>query len=113
MLTSGSAPISGEVLDFLKIAFGHDVLEGYGMTENCGTCCRNYADDNKSGGTVGPPSPVNEVKLIDVPEMGYTSEDKPYPRGELCSRGANHFIGYYKGVCMDEHCTELAYRIKN
>jgi len=66
------------------------------MTENCGTCCLNYSDDNKSSGTVGAPQPVNEVKLVDVQEMGYTSEDKPYPRGELCTRGANHFIGYYK-----------------
>jgi len=96
MISSGSAPISGEVLDFLKIAFGNDVMEGYGMTENCGTCTRNYPHDNKSGGTVGPPHPCNEIKLVDVPEMGYTSLDKPYPRGELCTRGANNFVGYYK-----------------
>lgn len=66
------------------------------MTENCGTCTANYPTDHKAGGTVGPPKPVNEVKLIDVPGMGYTSEDKPYPRGELCVRGANLFVGYYK-----------------
>lgn len=68
------------------------------MTENCGTCCVNYADDRNAAGTVGTCQPVVEIKLIDVPEMGYTSEDKPYPRGELLSRGANHFQGYYKGV---------------
>lgn len=77
------------------------------MTENCGTCTTNYADDIKSGGTVGPPRPVNEVKLIDVPAMGYTSEDKPYPRGELCSRGANHFQGYYKGAFCSFLCWGL------
>lgn len=28
MIASGSAPIAADVLDFLKIAFGGDVLEG-------------------------------------------------------------------------------------
>ena len=27
--------------------------------------------------------PVNEIKLIDVPERSLTSEDKPNPRGEI------------------------------
>jgi long-chain acyl-CoA synthetase len=96
MVSSGSAPISPQVMDFLKIAFSCEVAEGYGMTENCATCTKTWSDDPNASGTVGPPLPINEVKLIDVPAMGYTSEDKPNPRGEICMRGPNCFTAYYK-----------------
>ncbi|KAF5358282.1 hypothetical protein D9756_001698 [Leucocoprinus leucothites] len=96
LVTSGSAPISSEVMDFLKIAFACEVDEGYGMTETAATTTKSWPGDSTASGTVGPPQPVNEVKLVDVPAMGYTSEDEPNPRGELCIRGLNTFTEYYK-----------------
>jgi len=96
IVTCGSAPISPEVMDFLKIALCCEVTEGYGMTENCGTCCRCWPGDPASSGFVGSPQPFNEIKLLDVPAMGYSTDDRPNRRGELCVRGWNCFSTYYK-----------------
>ncbi|KAJ7349209.1 long-chain-fatty-acid-CoA ligase [Mycena albidolilacea] len=96
LMSSGSAPISRDVADFLNIAFSCYVSEGYGMTETCAVGNKTWKDDADSCSTVGPPQSSNEMKLVDVPAMGYTSEDIPNPRGELYVRGANCFSRYYK-----------------
>ncbi|AQK57336.1 AMP-binding protein [Zea mays] len=94
LMTSGASPLSPDVMEFLRICFG-EVLEGYGMTEtSCVISTMNIGD--RSIGHVGSPNPSCEVKLVDVPEMNYTSEDQPYPRGEICVRGPIIFCGYYK-----------------
>jgi long-chain acyl-CoA synthetase len=44
-----------------------------------------------TAGHVGAPTPACEVKLADLPEMGYTNADAPNPRGEVrgrCGAGA-------------------------
>jgi len=94
-MLSGSAPISPEVQDFMKICFSCEFYEGYGQTENGAGSFLTLLGDTQSG-TVGVPLPMCEVKLVDIPEMSYTSKDKPHPRGEICVRGYNVMKGYYK-----------------
>lgn len=67
------------------------------MTENSACVSLCWPNDPSSSGTVGAPQPTNEIKLVDVPEMGYFATDIPDPRGEILTRGAVCFNSYYKG----------------
>ncbi|KAJ7074261.1 long-chain-fatty-acid-CoA ligase [Mycena amicta] len=96
LIGTGSAPISRDVLDFLNIAFSCYISEGWGMTETSGCGTKTWPGDATASGTVGPPQSSNLLKLVDVPAMGYSAEDRPNPRGELCIRGANVMTRYYK-----------------
>jgi long-chain acyl-CoA synthetase len=69
---TGGAHTTAAVLAFMRDCFGCSVTDGFGATEAGG-----IAWDGTIGSAV-------KTKLLDVPEMGYTSADKPYPRGELC-----------------------------
>uniref|UniRef100_A0A7S3PCP5 Long-chain-fatty-acid--CoA ligase n=1 Tax=Aplanochytrium stocchinoi TaxID=215587 RepID=A0A7S3PCP5_9STRA len=101
LMMTGSAPIADHVLNFLRAAFGVPVQEGYGQTESS-LAITNTALDDFTVGHVGIPTPNCEVRLIDVPEMGYLCTDKNHNdlpcvgRGEVVFRGANVFAGYYK-----------------
>lgn len=81
-MSSGSAPIDKDVLDFLKICFCAPISEAYGLTETSGASCITSVDD-KLTGHVGGPSEAVKFRLKDLPEMSYLSTDKPYPRGEI------------------------------
>lgn len=100
VMITGSAPIAKEVLNFLKIAFCCQIHEGYGQTECGAPASITWTKDPQSGHVGGPYSTL-EFKLVDVPEMNYTSEDKDeqgvsYPRGEVCYRGYSVFKGYFR-----------------
>jgi long-chain acyl-CoA synthetase len=96
VLISGAAPISATVAEFIHIAFQAPMLEGYGLTETCATLTLGVLDCPNMGRDVGIPLPCNEVKLVDVPDMGYLTTDQPHPRGEIWVRGFNVFSGYFK-----------------
>mmetsp|Transcript_33515 Transcript_33515/g.58708 ORF Transcript_33515/g.58708 Transcript_33515/m.58708 type:complete len:663 (-) Transcript_33515:23-2011(-) len=97
---TGSAPISPEVLDFLKICFCCPLIEGYGQTETNAASCMTMFSDPESG-HVGGPMPCIEVKLQDIPEMNYTTTSRDAsmnitPCGEVCFRGPAVFSGYFR-----------------
>ncbi|WP_328606797.1 carboxylic acid reductase [Amycolatopsis sp. NBC_00345] len=82
---TGSAPISPELRAWVESLTDLHVMNAYGATE-IGMVLRD--------GLVSRP-PVIEYKLVDVPDLGYFTTDRPHPRGELAVKSVNVFGGYY------------------
>lgn len=104
MLT-GSAPISGEVMGFLKVCFCCPFLEGYGMTETSAGSVTMLTSD-KTYGHVGGPVANVKIRLRDIPEMGYlhNNPDGTNPKGEVCFWGPSIMPGYYKNQEKTAEC---------
>jgi fatty acid CoA ligase FadD9 len=83
---TGSAPTSPELRAWVESSLEMHLLDGYGSTE---------AGMVLFDGEVQRP-PVVDYKLVDVPDLGYFSTDRPHPRGELLLKTQNMFPGYYK-----------------
>lgn len=94
-LVSGSAPLDPSLQQFLSIVTSARVMQGFGMTETYALGLAQPKGD-VSVGNCGGVSVCSELCLLSVPDMEYTIEDKPFPRGELLIRGPNVFKEYYK-----------------
>ncbi|XP_055355739.1 long-chain-fatty-acid--CoA ligase 5-like isoform X2 [Paramacrobiotus metropolitanus] len=89
---TGSAATDGEILNFARAVFGCYIFEVYGQSECCGPItCTPYGV--VSTDHVGVPFFGVEVKLVDVPEMGYFAADG---KGEVCARSDFTMDGYFK-----------------
>ncbi len=84
----GSAPTSQKVKEFIVDCFKIFLVEGYSNTE-AGSGSLTIADRVNR-------EVVIDYKLSDVPELGYFSTDKPYPRGEFCVKTKYGVKQYYK-----------------
>jgi len=107
---SGAAPISAELAAWLARVFEVEVAQIYGLTECSGgaissikqmaTIAAEAANDrNLIHSASGYPCPYGIVRLIDVPELGYSvalSRSNPKPRGEVLLRGPFNITAYYK-----------------
>lgn len=107
MTISGSAPLSKEVLLFLRCLLNGVIIEGYGATETTGPTTLQVGTDYTVG-NVGGCLPCCEYKLVDVPDMGYFNTDRDHNgmvckgRGELFIRGYNITPGYFKSPEITE-----------
>ncbi|XP_030594857.1 long-chain-fatty-acid--CoA ligase 4 [Archocentrus centrarchus] len=95
MMLSGGAPLSPDTQRFMNVCFCCPVGQGYGLTETCGAGTITEVEDISTG-RVGAPLICCEVRLRDWAEGGYTSKDKPNPRGEILIGGPNVTMGYYR-----------------
>lgn len=94
-IVSGSAPIDPSSLRFLKAVLGMGLIQGYGLTECFGGMCWSNPFELNPG-SCGSTGVSVEVRLRELPAMGYCLTDKEGPRGELQMRGPQIFAGYFK-----------------
>ncbi|XP_063688228.1 long-chain-fatty-acid--CoA ligase 1-like [Bolinopsis microptera] len=92
IIMSGSAPMQDHVIQWFRAVMGTNIVEGYGQTETS-AASSSYLLGDTVPGHVGVPGPQWQIKLVDVPEMGYFVKDN---KGEVCVKGPGVFQGYYK-----------------
>jgi malonyl-CoA/methylmalonyl-CoA synthetase len=91
LFISGSAPLLEETFFDFEKTTGHQILERYGMSEtNMNTS--NPVQGQRKPGTVGPPLPGVEVRIVD--DNGEELEKNSI--GNLLVKGPNVFKGYWK-----------------
>ncbi|EEU42375.1 uncharacterized protein NECHADRAFT_68906 [Fusarium vanettenii 77-13-4] len=69
------------------------MIIGYGLTETC-ACGALGSPLEFSLDTLGPVAGSLEIKLVSVPEFGYSTDAK-VPQGEIWARGTSLMKGYY------------------
>ena len=91
-MNSGAAPLSAELEVACGKRLGCRMQQGYGLTETSPTT--HWVNDDLAGqmpGSIGPPVPNTECRILDVA----TGEDAPAGEpGELCIRGPQVMKGY-------------------
>lgn len=92
LCVSGAAPLPNAVVAAIKERFGLDVHDGYGLTEASPVVTTSAVSDAPRIGSVGPPLPGVEVRLVDADGQDVLEGDP----GEILVRGPNVFAGYWR-----------------
>jgi acyl-CoA synthetase (AMP-forming)/AMP-acid ligase II len=90
-IMSGAAPLGSELADQVAERIGCRVIQGYGLTETSPVTHLVRPDGESPGGSIGPPLPATECRLVD-PETGEDAAEGE--RGELWIRGPQVMAGY-------------------
>jgi long-chain acyl-CoA synthetase len=91
---SGSAPLPLEVAKQFEAETGGNLVEGYGLSETSPVTHANPIKGERRAGSVGLPVPETEERIVDL-ETG-TRRLAPMETGELCVRGPQVMLGYYR-----------------
>jgi len=91
LFTCGSAPLLPQTFHEFEKRTGHTILERYGMTET-GMNTSNPLNGLRRPGTVGPPLPGVQVRIVDAQDREVPAGDT----GQLLVKGANVFKGYWR-----------------
>ncbi|KAI0597842.1 long-chain-fatty-acid-CoA ligase 1 [Biscogniauxia sp. FL1348] len=91
---NGGGPVAKDTQRFISMAIAPMVI-GYGLTEtNAMGSLMNPLE--WSSESIGAMPACIEVKLVDFPDAGYFSTNKPNPQGEIWIRGDSVMDEYYQ-----------------
>lgn len=88
---AGGMALTEDAARAWKDLTGHEVIEGYGLTETSPVACGNILGQNHPG-TIGFPVKESEIKVID-------NDGNTLPAGEvgeLCIKGPHVMLGYWQ-----------------
>lgn len=91
---NGGGPVAKDTQRFISMAICPMII-GYGLTETTAMGTLQNPLEWTSDSIGAMPASV-EAKLVDFPDAGYFSTNKPNPQGEVWLRGPSIMEGYYK-----------------
>ena len=91
---SGGAGLPVELKLAFEAAGGCVLLEGYGLSETSPVSTANPFDGTIKAGSIGLPLPGVYIEFRDLEDP--SKKAKPGEPGELCVRGTNVMMGYWK-----------------
>lgn len=91
---SGGAPLPVEVKEEFEKLTGCFLVEGYGLTETSPVAAVNPLDRTARAGSIGRPVPGTEARFVSIEDRKTVVEQGE--KGELCLRGPQVMVGYWK-----------------
>ncbi len=91
---SGGAALPVEVKQQFEAITGCKVVEGYGLSETSPVATCNPLEGPVKAGSIGLPLPGTTISLRDLADP--TREVPQGEKGEICIRGPQVMLGYYK-----------------
>ncbi len=89
---SGAAPLPAQILQEFEARFNVPLIEGYGLSEASPVVTKNPLDRTRKAGSIG--LPIHDVQVSIQDDAG--KQLGPNEIGELCVRGGNVMLGYWK-----------------